>query len=277
MKRRADLAEFLRVRRAAVQPGDVGLAPGAGRRRTSGLRREELALLAGVSVSWYTWLEQGRPINVSIDVLDALARTLRLDPVERDHLVALAGHSFRPTTERSSFTAADPLRRLLDALEPCPAYVLSPRWDFVAWNDAQSRLYPDIDSLPAEECNLVWVVFVRPAVRLLIADWETEARRVLSQFRADTTPIRDDPDVVSLIGRLRDASTEFATWWPRHDVAGFEARTRTFDHRPAGRLSFEHQQFVPAGDPTLRIIVHLPLPGDDSTERLARVARSPAG
>ena len=236
-------------------------------------------MLAGVSISWYTWLEQGRPINVSVDVLDALARTLRLDPVERDHLLALAGHSDRPAATRPTVDATDPLQRLLDALEPCPAYLLSPRWDFLAWNAAQSRLYPEIDDLRAEECNLVWVVFVRAAARQLIGDWEAEARRVLSQFRADTTPIRDDPTVIELVERLQHASVEFAAWWPRHDVAGFERRTRTFDHEFAGRLAFEHQQFVPAGDPTLRVIVHLPLPGDDSSTRLAAIdtGRGPSG
>src|ERR1700690_1135317 len=133
MTRRADLAEFLRARRAALGPADVGL-PAGGRRRTQGLRREEVALLAGVSVSWYTWLEQGRPINASVDVLDALARALQLDAVERDHLLALAGHPMRRPIAPGGERASDALRRLLRSLEPAPAYILGPRWDFVEWN-----------------------------------------------------------------------------------------------------------------------------------------------
>ena len=267
MSRRADLAEFLRVRRASLTPADVGLAPGT-RRRTAGLRREEVALLAGVSVSWYTWLEQGRPINASDDVLDALARTLRFDPVERDYLLALAGHPRRRAIDPIHDRVPDDVQRVVDALHPCPAYALGPRWDFLAWNDAQRMLHPSIDHLPAEERNLVWLVFADEEVRTLVGDWELEARRVLSQFRAEITPIRDDPSVQSLVERLLAASDVFAAWWPRHDVGGFEHRVRTFHHPRAGLLRFEHQQLVPAGQPDLRIVVHLPIPDDDSIARL---------
>ena len=121
-------------------------------------------MLAGVSVSWYTWLEQGRPINASVDVLDALGRTLRLDPVACEHLHALAGHG-KPLTATRRPPIPDPLLRLLAALDPHPSYVLGPAWDFLAWNDAYLRLFPVIDSLPIEQRNLVWIVFVDPAAR----------------------------------------------------------------------------------------------------------------
>ncbi len=272
--RRSDLAEFLHVRRGALTPADVGLA-GGGRRRTAGLRREEVAHLAGVSVSWYTWLEQGRPINASPDVLAALARALRLDPVERDHLFALAGLPERrplvPGHDRAPATLVD----LLGALEPAPAYVLGPAWDYLAWNRAHARLFPLVETLAPGRRNLVWVIFAEPEVRRLVDDWEAEARRVLSQFRAETTPLRDDPAVVELVGRLQAASPEFAEWWPRHDVAGFEERLRTFHHPLAGRLTFRHEQLVPAGEPDLRVVVHLGVDGDDSIERLAAVADPP--
>jgi transcriptional regulator with XRE-family HTH domain len=264
--RRADLAEFLRARRQALEPATVGLP--AGRRRTPGVRREELAMLAGVSVSWYTWLEQGRPINASVDVLDALARTLRLDPVERDHLLALAGHPLRGPLGAGHDAAPPALVTLLDALEPAPAYVLGPRWDVLAWNAAYERLFPPVATVPAGERNLVWFVFANADARDLIDDWETEARRVLSQFRADTTPYRDDPAVVDLVHRLQAASATFASWWPRHDVAGFERRERRFDHPSAGPLRFGYQHLVPAGEPDLRVVVLLPIADDDSAERL---------
>jgi transcriptional regulator with XRE-family HTH domain len=268
MTRRADLAEFLRARRAALRPADVGLPPGA-RRRTQGLRREEVALLAGVSVSWYTWLEQGRPINASLDVLDALARALQLDAVERDHLVALAGHPARRPAGEGGDVVSDALERLLRALEPAPAYLLGPRWDFLAWNRSFGALFPAVAELPAENCNLVWVMFADADARALVGDWEREARRVLSQFRAEIVPLRDDPGVVSLVDRLLATSVEFAQWWPRHDVGEFETHRRLFHHPLAGRLEFETQQLVPAGEPDLRVVVHLAIPGDDSARRLA--------
>lgn len=269
MTRRADLAEFLRARRAALTPADVGLRAGGSRRRTQGLRREEVALLAGVSVSWYTWLEQGRPINASLDVLDALARALRLDAVERAHLLALAGHPARQPVVPGHDDAPPAIRRLVTALEPAPAYVLGPRWDILTWNRSFAALYPPIAELPATERNLVWLVFANADARALIGDWEREARRVLSQFRAETVPLRDDTAVVVLVERLLTESEEFATWWPRHDVGGFETHRRVFHHPVAGRLEFETQQLVPAGEPDLKVVVHLTIDGDDSAARLA--------
>ena len=247
--RRNDLAEFLKARRAAVSPEDAGLEPG-GRRRTPGLRREEVALLAGVSVSWYTWLEQGRPINASADVLDA---------VERDHLFELAGHTTHGVQAQTGDAALPAgTDALLDALEPAPAYFLGPRWEYLAWNRAQARLYPALDTLPDAERNLVWVVFARDDARALIVDWEDEARRVLSQFRADVTPRRDDPEVVALVARLRAASPEFDEWWPRHDVAGFATRQRRFHHPEGGELTFSYQVLIAAGAPDVRLVVQLP-------------------
>ena len=269
--RRADLSEFLRARRQALKPSDVGLLAG-GRRRTAGLRREEVALLAGVSVSWYTWLEQGRPINASIDVLDALARALLLDPIERDHLHALAGQPIRRLVQPGRDRAPEGVIALLAALDPCPAYVLGPRWDVLAWNRAQGLLYPGFADVEPADRNLVWVIFSRTDARQLIDDWEVEARRVLSQFRAESAPYRNDPAVVALVERLLEHSEEFARWWPRHDVAGFEDQVRQFRHPLAGTLTFLTEQVIPAGEPDLRIVVHLPIASDDSVQRLAATA-----
>lgn len=266
-RRRDDLAEFLRARRDALTPADVGLPEGRGR-RTKGLRREEVALLAGVSVTWYTWLEQGRPINASTDVLDALARTLRLSEAEHQHLLTLA---HRPTGGSAAEPehAPDALVRLIASMDPAPAYVLGPRWEFLAWNTAQSRLYPMIDHLPDHERNLLWVVFAEPSARALVADWEEQAHRILAEFRAGTAERRADPDVVSLVQRLGDASPEFAEWWPQLDVAQFETRVRRYHHPRAGDLAFEYQQLTPSEWPGLKVVCQLPLPGDDSAERLA--------
>ena len=268
-QRRAELGEFLRARREAVSPEQVKLPRGRGR-RTPGLRREEVALLAGVSVTWYTWLEQGRRINASTDVLRAIGRALRLDEAGQDHLVALA----QPTAASAPLVATPDevptsLRRLIEAMEPAPAYVLGPHWEFAAWNGAEARLYPPLDELDGIERNLIWVLFAGSGVQQLIVDWDLHARQALAEFRAATSAVRHDPEMVELVERLSDASAEFRSWWPEHDVARFETRLRRFQHPRAGLLTFEYQQLTPAEWPTLRIVVQLPVPGDDSAQRLA--------
>jgi transcriptional regulator with XRE-family HTH domain len=267
---RAALAEFLRARREAVTPDQVGL-PASRSRRTPGLRREEVALLAGVSITWYTWLEQGRRINASADVLRAIGRALRLDDAGIEHLTAL-GQPAAPSTAVPLIGPDDvpsALRRLIDAFEPAPAYVLGPRWEFAAWNSAQARLYPPIETLPDEERNLLWVLFADPYTRRLIVDWDIHARQALAEFRASTTPLRDDVSLGALIDRLLAVSPEFEQWWPEHDVARFETRIRRFDHPNAGILTFEYQLLAPAEWPALTVAVQLPVPGDDSAQRLA--------
>ncbi len=264
---RAELAEFLRARRDAVTPEQVGLPRGASRRRTPGLRREEVAMLAGVSLTWYTWLEQGRRINASDDVLSAIGRALRLDDAGIEHLLAIAQPSAGPVEAPNEAPTA--LVRLIEALEPAPAYVLGPRWEFLAWNAAQARLYPRIVELEGIERNLLWVLFADPATRDLIVDWDLHAKQALAEFRAGTTNLRGDPAFAALVDTLHAASPEFATWWQEHDVSGFETRLRRFRHPAAGLLTFEYQQLAPVEWPTLRVTTQLPVPGDDSAERLA--------
>lgn len=267
MNRRGELGEFLRARREALQPEDVGLPP-AGRRRTPGLRREEVALLAGVSVTWYTWLEQGRRINASRDVLVALARTLQLDDAGRTHLLALASGGALGAVERI-VEAPDAVVRLITSMLPAPAYVMGPRWEIVAWNAAEERLYPMLHTLPDADRNLLWVMFCEPSARTLIADWEDRARSTLAEFRASTSLLFADPQLIDLIARISALSPEFATWWPQHDVAGFQTRLRRYNHPRAGSLVFEYQQLIPSEWPHLRVICQLPLPGDDSAQRLS--------
>jgi transcriptional regulator with XRE-family HTH domain len=266
---RSELAEFLRAHREALTPEMVKLPRGRGR-RTPGLRREEVALLAGVSVTWYTWLEQGRRINASTDVLRAIGRALRLDDAGQDHLVSLA----RPL-EAGGPTVAPPdevpsaLRRLIDGFDPAPAYVLGPRWEFAAWNAAEARLYPRIERLGDAQRNLMWALFADPTVRQLIVDWDIHARQALAEFRAATIAVRHEPAMTALVDDLCRASEEFRRWWPEHDVARFETRLRRFNHPRAGLLTFENQQLTPSEWPSLRVVVMLPVPADDSAQRLA--------
>jgi transcriptional regulator with XRE-family HTH domain len=263
---RRELADFLRSHRESTRPDQVGLPAGRGR-RTPGLRREEVALLAGVSVTWYTWLEQGRRINASDDVLLAIGRALRLDDAGRARLLALTDPG--TTAVDAPTEAPSALIRLLNALMPAPAYVLGPHWEFVAWNAAQERLYPRLAELEAPRRNLLWVLFADPATRDLIADWDIHARQALAEFRSATSAVRHDPAMVELVAVLSNESDTFAEWWPEHDVSGFETRLRRFNHPAAGELTFEYQQLAPAEWPALRVVAQLPVPGDDSAERLA--------
>jgi transcriptional regulator with XRE-family HTH domain len=268
-RQREELAAFLRARRQALSPEQVKLPRGRGR-RTPGLRREEVALLAGVSVTWYTWLEQGRRINASTDVLRSIGRALRLDDVGQEHLVSLA----QPAASAGPAIATpdevpSALRRLIDTFEPAPAYVLGPHWEFAAWNAAQARLYPPIEQLDGLERNLIWVLFAHQGVRDLIVDWDIHARQALAEFRAATIAVRHDPVTTELVARLSEISPEFRTWWPEHDVARFETRLRRFAHPRAGLLTFEYQQLTPSEWPALRVVVQLGVPGDDSARRLA--------
>lgn len=263
---RRELADFLRARRESIRPDQVGLPIGRGR-RTPGLRREEVAMLAGVSLTWYTWLEQGRRINASDDVLLAIGRALNLDDAGQSHLLALTDPGTASVTAPTEAPSA--LVRLLDALMPAPAYVLGPHWEFVAWNAAQERLYPRLPELVGPRRNLLWVLFADPETRDLITDWDIHARQALAEFRSATSPVRHDPAMVELVELLTTESESFAEWWPEHDVSGFETRLRRFDHPTAGELTFEYQQLAPAEWPSLRVVAQLPVPGDDSAERLA--------
>jgi len=268
---REALAEFLRSRRAQLSPEDVGLAS-VGRRRTPGLRREEISQLSGVSVTWYTWLEQGREIKASSQVVRAIGRALRLDDAEMAHLTALAGHAppvDHPTKLRDGAPAA--VQHLLDAIHPNPAFALSWLWDVVAWNDAYVALFPDIAEVAEEERNLLWLVFTRATVRELASDWEAEGRRLIAQFRAEAGPRQEDEACAALVTRLSEASAEFRGWWARHDVAHFASRERDFRHPVVGRLVLEHHKLALADDPRLHVVVYTPVAGTGAAERLARL------
>jgi hypothetical protein len=223
--------------------------------------------------SWYTWLEQGRRINASRDVLIAIGRALGLDEAGRQHLLAL---SAPPTTASAGAPgdadagaqAPSAVGRLVESLMPAPAYALGPHWEFIAWNAAQQRLYPRIGSLDPPRRNLLWVLFADHATRDLIVDWDIHARQALAEFRSATTAVRNDAAMIELTDILLAESAEFAAWWPEHDVSGFETRLRRFRHPVAGELTFEYQLLVPAEWPALRIVAQLPIPGDDSATRL---------
>jgi len=267
--RRQELSDFLRNRRGRIAPIDVGL-PATSRRRTPGLRREEVAQLAGVSATWYTWLEQKRPIGVSCGVLDNLARVLRLDPAERMLLFQLALR--QPALDSSSKTeAASPLiRRLLDNTE-LPAFVLGRRWDVIAWNRAALAFFLDFEQVPANERNMLWLLFTNPALRSLVVDWRSRAQDTLARFRADYGRHAGDAHFVQLVQRLKSVSPEFAEWWPRHDILPMTESRYDYDHPRAGRMIVENTMFSVVDNPELRLVVFLAATACNSIAKMKKI------
>ena len=226
MSRRADLSEFLRARRNALRPQDVGLEPGA-RRRTVGLRREEVAQLCGLSVTWYTWIEQGRDVSVSPAALARLARGLRLSRAERGYLFELAGKR-DPDRSGAGDDPPDTVLACVDAING-PAYILDRTWSARRWNAKESRLFAGwLDA--GGEPNLLRYIFLRPEARSLILDWEPRARRVVAEFRASATNYSDDPEVRRLVDELSLKSTDFERCWATHGVLAREGGERAFKH-----------------------------------------------
>ena len=211
--RRDELAEFLRSRRERISPDRVGL-PSGGRRRTPGLRREEVATLAGVGVTWYTWLEQGRDIRPSAQVLDAVARTLLLDRHERAHVFTLAGH---PDPSPQAGTAALPagVHRLLEQLEPMPAVVRNARYDVLAYNRTYRFMIDDVETIPPEERNTLWVMFTDPAWRAAMPDREETIRLMAARFRSRMAGHLAEPAWKALLKRMERSSAEFRELWGR--------------------------------------------------------------
>src|SRR5581483_3222864 len=235
-QRRSELAHFLRSRRERLSPAQAGL-PVSGRRRTPGLRREELASLAGVGLSWYTWLEQGREISVSAQVLDSLARALHLGAQERMHLFLLARGEI-PATPAASVDAVDQaLQQVLDALGIYPAYVVNARWEVIAWNKAACRVFLDFAALAPRERNLLWLLFTHAALRQLYEDWEGVAQRMVALFRVNTTRSVGDPWLLDLIDALSRKSPAFREWWSRHDLTESPHDAKELNHPLVGTLS----------------------------------------
>ena len=267
---RRELAEFLRSRRRQVDPRDSGL-PAGGPRRTPGLRREEVALLSGVSHTWYTWLEQARDIRPSRQVVDALARTLRMSPAEHGYVLRLTGHGGAEPGDAAGGMPGH-VQRLLDALGPSPAYAITADWSIAGWNRAYERLYPGVAAVPAAGRNLLELVFTDPAVRALLGDWRTDSQRFLTQFRAEVGPRLADPVVVDLVSRLEAASPHFRAGWASHDVDRFSSAERRFEHPRVGTLLLEHHQLTPADAPGLQVVVYTAAAGSETAARLAALS-----
>ena len=268
-RRRTELGKFLRTRRERLSPADFGMPAGL-RRRTPGLRREELALLAGVGVSWYTWLEQGREINVSTQVLDALARTLRLDRAERWHMYVLAeAVPVAVSTGRCPLT--EELTEILRALDPLPAAVTNSRFDILADNDAFADLFRFWHSLPCIHHNTLWCVLTEPTAREQFLGYDEHARYLVARLRAAYARHVGEPEWEEDIRRLSGLSDEFTELWSRHEVAEFQPRIRTFLHPQAGELTFTMSELQVPASQEARLVVYTP--ADDETRKRLPLTR----
>lgn len=255
-KRREELASFLKDRRARADRTTHGLLAPV-RAGSGGLRREEVAALAGVSVTWYTWLEQARPINPSPQVLRAIGRIFALRPAELGYLMALGGHPDPPAGRSEPDVVRDRLRHLLESL-PYPGFVLAEDWSIIAWNDGYRGLYRHIDEVAEEERNLLWLVFTDPRLRRLMPDWSAQVRRFVSEFRAEVGRLVGSPRITDLVDRLAAESPEFAQLWDERDVEDFTSGQRMFRHPERGLTSYEQHRLVPAEFPDLHVVLYVP-------------------
>lgn len=246
-------SEFLRHCRARVRPEDVGL-PGSSRARSGGLRREDVAALAGVSTSWYTWLEQGRDIRVSDEVLERVCATLRLAEDERTYLFALVQRRLPRLNHEMPDTAPPEVRRLVDALH-IPAVALNLRCDVLAWNTINSVLYRDYALHPPEERNLLEILLLKPVNQLPPAKLESTVRRLMGALRFDYSKCAGDPKFEGLLRRLLTHSPLFRRLWRMSDVLIHSYGSHQFNHPRFGPLTFEHTSFVPDGHPYVRVVV----------------------
>ncbi len=257
-RRRLSLGEFLRAHRARLSPASLGLAGGS-RRRTPGLRREEVAQLCGISTTWYTWLEQGRDVSASPVALAALAAGLRLTPAERAYLFELAAKRDPAIPEAAAGDGMDAPQTLAEAVKTItvPAYVLDRSWNARTWNEAAARLFVGwLDG--TNDKNLLRYVFLSRTARKVIPDWEMRARRVLAEFRAESSRYLDDPALSALVGDLSRESPLFARSWRDHDVIERAGGERSFDHPRRGRVRYEQVSFTVASRPDFKLVMLLP-------------------
>jgi transcriptional regulator with XRE-family HTH domain len=258
--RRSELAAFLRSRRERITPEEVGLPPGL-RRRTSGLRREEVAQLAGVGVTWYTWLEQGRPINASVQVLDAIARTLRLDPPEREHLYRLADVP-DPATANGASPACPKitpeLQEILDSLTPLPASIINERFDLLAWNAAYAAMWPGMVNAAPADRNTLWMVFTHPGCCHPYVNREEQLSSLVAQLRGAYGRHLGEPAWTSFVARLQAASTQFTQLWAEQHVASNMTYLKIFRHPAHPRMAMTTTSLAVLSLPGTRMVVYNP-------------------
>ncbi|MFF9622343.1 helix-turn-helix transcriptional regulator [Streptomyces griseosporeus] len=266
-----ELGAFLRAHRELLKPADVGLTA-TPRRRTPGLRREEVASLSGVGLAWYTWLEQGR-VTASRQVLTSVARALRLDAAGLRHAMRLAGHHEPAGPGGTPEGLAATVRPVLDSWPASPAVLLDRHFDLLAWNTPWSALWGSPESVPADRRNLMWLMVADPRLRTVLHDWEPLAMNIFQHFRAQAGPALSDPRTGEVYARLEEDAPELRHWWGCHSVAELTARTVTV--RPAGSapMTLSLSSFHPVDDPSALILLFTPTTEEDRTRMLALTER----
>jgi transcriptional regulator with XRE-family HTH domain len=266
-----ELGDFLRTRRARLTPEEVGLPRGS-RRKTPGLRRAEVAQMVGVSVDWYIWLEQGRSITPSTQVLERLVQILRLDANERNHLFLLAQQQPPPALLLETEIVSPALQHFLDQFGTRPAFVSGRRWDILAWNDAGCAIFGDyrLRTAPRER-NTIWGIFTNPLARQYVVNWEEDARQLLAQFRSMCGRYPGDTQLTELIHDLQLCSPEFRAWWPDHEVLGGQEGRKMLNHPQVGYLLFERLTFQIFDTPDLKVTVYTPLEEADTPRKLEQL------
>jgi len=258
ISRYKELGDFLKTRRAKISPLIVGLPEGS-RRRTPGLRREEVAALAGIGITWYTWLEQGRQIQVSAQVLESLARVLMLNDEETHHLYILANQT-PPKGIPSHHQKISPmLQRVLDNFSYSPATILDSRWNIIAWNKAAKVSLMDFDNVSIENRNILWLTFTDPNYMKIYDNWELHAQEQIALFRAGCSKFIDDPWITQFVQTLKRESKEFDRWWSKHDVKTEKEYYKILNHPIVGKLTFEHTCFFVADNMNLKLFINSPV------------------
>ena len=270
-ERRREIADFLKTRRMRRQPEELGLPRGR-RRRTPGLRREEVAAAAGVSAEWYTWLEQARDVQPSAQVLTRIGEALRLEPNESRHLLTLGGYAV-PVSGADiprSVSVSLRLQRLIDQMEFGPAWVFGERWDIVAWNRAASVIHGDLAPLQGIERNALYQLFLGDRMRSTLVDWEVHGRRCVAKLRATYASRVDDPWFNELVTLLRGRSEEFERWWNENDIETSQEGVKHYEHPEVGRLVFDYSvlEVLDERMASLRLVAYVPAPGTGTREKV---------
>jgi transcriptional regulator with XRE-family HTH domain len=271
---RIQLSEFLKSCRARLQPTAVGL-PQASRRRTPGLRREDVAALAGLSATWYTWLEQGRDVRASDRVLESLSRTLRMSPEERDYLFLLAQNRTPPLSRQAAEDVSPAVQRTLDALS-VPALVITLRWDIVYWNRMYAAVIRNYDSTPAADRNLVKLLMVHPEYQTDQVQYEAMAARIVAKLKMDYSQAGGESEFEGLIQELRELSPLFMRLWDRPEITARSEGVHLVRHPRLGDIALEHTSYQVEGAHTLRALIYAP-ENAASAHKIAAIAQQVHG
>ncbi len=262
-----ELAHFLKTRRAKISPAQAGLSS-ASRRRTPGLRREEVSQLAGIGLTWYTWLEQGRNIHVSAQVIDSLSRVLLLSGQERTYLYRLANQPLPSEIPEYKPDLSPILQHVLDNLVVCPSFIADQRWNIIAWNQAACLVFGDFNKMSDRQRNIVWGMFTDDYYKELYVDWEPHAKSLVGRFRSTCGKYIEDTWFIELISDLNARSPEFRLWWSLHDITDDSGVYKQLKHPAAGVLDFASSCFDVSDNSGFKLFVHVPLAATDTALKM---------